>query len=187
MAISDGLYQIGPAAGRLLIKTGRTGLGARAGHDLTLEPTGWQGSVVVDTADPGRSSVQIDVRADTLEVVEGTGGVKPLTDSDRTDIKRNIRDRVLYTNQYPTITFRSTEIAGTLDGFTVGGELTIRGVARPVVVQGSVAEDGRTQAYAVVKQTDWGIKPYSAFLGALKLADEVKIDVDAVLSPDPAM
>ncbi|NDL56596.1 YceI family protein [Phytoactinopolyspora mesophila] len=187
MAISDGLYQIGPAAGRLLITTGRTGLGARAGHDLTLEPTGWQGSVVVNTAEPKQSSVQVDVRADTIEVLEGTGGVKPLTDSDRADIKHNIRSKVLYTDQYPIITFRSTDIAGALDAFTIGGELTIRDTARHVVVQGSVADDGRVRAVAMVKQTEWGIKPYSAFLGALKLADDVKIEVDAVLSPDPAM
>ena len=31
----------------------------------------------------------------------------------------------------------------------------------------------------MVKQTDWGIKPYSALFGALKVADEVEVAIDA--------
>jgi hypothetical protein len=49
-----------------------------------------------------------------------------------------------------------------------------------------------SQAYAVagpeegrasVAQSPWGIRPYSAFFGALKLSDEVKIDFDVALTP----
>ena len=38
-------YEFGPASGRVLVKTGREGLAARAGHDLTLEFTDWQARV----------------------------------------------------------------------------------------------------------------------------------------------
>jgi hypothetical protein len=34
---------------------------------------------------------------------------------------------------------------------------------------------------AVVRQTEWGIKPYSALFGALKVADEVHVEVDVAL------
>jgi hypothetical protein len=34
-----------------------------------------------------------------------------------------------------------------------------------------------------VVQTQWGIKPYSAFFGAMKVADEVTIELDALLTP----
>ncbi len=34
---------------------------------------------------------------------------------------------------------------------------------------------------AVVKQTEWGMKPYSALFGALKVADEVRVEIDAAL------
>jgi polyisoprenoid-binding protein YceI len=63
----------------------------------------------------------------------------------------------------------------------VDGELTIMGHAHPVSIRGSVDDEGRVRATATVAQTRWGIKPYSAFLGALKLADEVGIEVDATL------
>ena len=42
---------------------------------------------------------------------------------------------------------------------------------------------GGTTFQGSLAQTRWGIKPYSAFLGALKLADEVAIEVDAPLEP----
>ena len=41
--------------------------------------------------------------------------------------------------------------------------------------------DGDLSAVAVVKQTDWGMKPYSALFGALKVADEVVVWIKAAL------
>lgn len=183
MTLRDGSYHVGPASGRLLVKTGRTGLGSRAGHDLTLEATGWTGHVVVNTTDPSESSVSIDVDVATLEVRQGTGGVKPLTNSDRADIARNIRDKILHTDRYPTISFRSTQVSGSKESFVADGDLTIMETARPVTVQGTVDDDGRVRGNATVTQTAWGIKPYTAFFGALKLADDVMVELDALLSP----
>jgi hypothetical protein len=54
-------------------------------------------------------------------------------------------------------------------------------VTRPVTLQGRVA-DGRIVGGATVVQSRWGIRPYSAFFGALKLSDEVKIDFDIALT-----
>jgi polyisoprenoid-binding protein YceI len=183
MAMGDGTYRVGPQSGRLLVRTSRTGLGARAGHDLTIEATGWDGSVSVNTADPAQSPVRVEVDVNSLEVSEGIGGVKPLTDSDRADIKRIIRENILYTAQYPTITFRSTRVGGSPELFALDGDLTIMGVTRPVTVRGSVSDDGRVRGKATVVQTQWGIKPYSAFFGAMKVADEVTIELDALLTP----
>lgn len=182
MALADGTYQMGPESGRLLVKTGRTGLGSRAGHDLTIEVTRWRGEATVNTAEPAQSSVSVEAEIESMEVREGTGGVKPLTDSDRADIKRNFLE-ILQADRHPTISFRSTEVSGTRDSLGVTGDLTIRGSSRPVVVKGSVGDDGRVRARATVVQSEWGIKPYSAFFGALKLADEVTIEVDATLVP----
>lgn len=183
MALADGTYVMGPQSGRLLVKTGRTGLGSRAGHDLTIEVTGWHAEVVVNTGEPERSSVDVEMEVDSMEVREGSGGVKPLTDSDRADIKRNISDKVLDTAKHPTIGFHSSRVDATPNSVTVAGDLTITGTTRPVTVQGTVDDEGRVRAGATVQQSRWGIKPYSAFFGALKLADDVTVEVDARLVP----
>ena len=39
--------------------------------------------------------------------------------------------------------------------------------------------EGRLAGSATLKQSDWGIKPYSALFGTLKVADEVTVSIDA--------
>jgi polyisoprenoid-binding protein YceI len=180
--IAAGTYELGPHIGRLLVKTSRTGLGPRAGHDLTIEVTRWRGRALVDPADPASSMLAVDVDVDSFEVRDGTGGVKPLTDSDRTDIKQTIREKILRTVRHPTITFRSRTVRGTAPSFAVEGVLTIMGATRPVTIQGGVTE-GRLRGTATLVQSQWGIRPYSALLGALKLKDEVVVEFDVALHP----
>ena len=182
MAIADGSYTLGPGSGQLLIKTSRTGLGARAGHDLTIEVTRWQGEVTVDSADVARSSVSVEVDVGSFEVRTGTGGVKPLTDADRAEIKKTIGEKILHTGQHPAITFRSTRVAGTPGSFSIDGDLTITGRTQPVTVHGRLADD-RVQGSAAVVQSQWGIRPYTAFFGALKLSDEVTIEFNIRVAP----
>jgi len=181
MGIAGG-YRLGPESGRLLVNTTRTGLGAKAGHDLTIEVTRWHGRATADPADPANSSVTVEVDVDSFEVRQGTGGVKPLTDADRAEIKKTLGE-VLHTAQDPTITFRSTRVDGSAGSFTLDGDLTIMGVTGPVTVQGRVT-DGRVVGGATVVQSRWGIRAYSAFFGALKLRDEVKVDFDVALTQD---
>jgi hypothetical protein len=83
-----GAYRLGPESGRLLVHTTRTGLGAKAGHDLTIEVTRWHGRATVDPATPADALVAVEVEVESLEVREGTGGVKALTEADRAEIRR---------------------------------------------------------------------------------------------------
>jgi polyisoprenoid-binding protein YceI len=176
-----GAYRLGPEWGQLLVHTTRTGLGAKAGHDLIIEVTRWHGCATIDPADPANSSVTVEVDADSFEVRKGTGGVKPVSNADRVEIHNTLKE-VLHTAQHPTITFQSRRVDGSVGSFSCDGELTIMGVTRPVMVQGHVT-DGRVVGGASVVQSRWGIRPYSAFFGALKLSDEVKIDFDVALTP----
>lgn len=180
MDIGDGTYTLGPATGRLLVKTSRTGVGSKAGHDLTIEVTRWEGTAILDTGQPASSSVNLDAEVDSFEVIEGTGGVKPLTDSDRRDIHKTLRERILHSAQHPSISFRSSRVRGDAESFTIDGDLTIAGVTQPASLQGRIA-DGRARGNASVVQSRWGIKPYTAFFGALKLADEVVVEFDIAL------
>jgi polyisoprenoid-binding protein YceI len=167
----EGTFELGPEDGRLLVRTGRSGLGRRAGHDLTIEATRW--SATVEAREPlDASTVEVTVEVDALEVREGTGGVKPLTDQDRAEIKKNLRN-VLDVRRYPRIRFVSTGVRED----AVEGDLTIMGRVKPVRVR--AGRDGdRVRGGATVTQSRWGVKPYSAFFGALRLADDVEIEFD---------
>ncbi len=183
MAITAGTCRVGPEAGRLLVRTSRTGLGAKAGHDLTIEVGTWAGEVTVDPADAGACSARVEVEVESFEIRAGSGGVKPLTGADRAEIKKTIREKILRTAQHPTISFRSNRVTGSAESFTVDGDLTIAGATRPASVQGRLTADGRAQGSATVVQSEWGIRPYSAFFGALKLRDDVEIEFDVALTP----
>lgn len=188
MTVPDGTYRLGPAQGqsRLMLRTAREGMAAKAGHDLSIEVRDWEGTATVATDEPSRCSVEVTIRADSMYPVEGRGGVKPLTDGDRQDIGKNIRDKVLRTDRFPTISFRSTAVSGAPDNFTVDGELTLNGQSHPLSVHGrltSSPEGVRAEGETTVRQTEWGITPYKGFLGALKVADDVGVDFDLVLAP----
>ena len=182
MGVPDGTYSVGPHAGWLLIRTARTGLGARAGHDLTLEVTRWRGSIALDTASPASSAVAVEAEVASIEVRAGTGGVKPLTGADRAEIRQTMSGKILQAGRYPTINFQSTLVGGSPEAFWIEGDLTITGTTQPVTVHGSLA-GGRARGSATVTQSSWGIKPYSAFFGALRLRDEVEVEFDVALAP----
>jgi polyisoprenoid-binding protein YceI len=167
------IYELGPEDGTLSVRTGRTGTVAKAGHDLLIHVTKW--SATLETGDA--PSVTLDADATSLKVREGTGGMKGLDDGDLANIEQTIDDEVL---KRQDIAFRSTRVEQTADGLSVTGDLTLRGTTRPVAFDLALA-DGRVRGTAVVKQTEWGMKPYTALFGALKVADEVRVEIDAEL------
>ena len=177
MSLQTGTYKLGPADGTLSVRTGRTGAAAKAGHDLVIHVTAWEATLAV-ADDPAATSLEVDADAASLRVREGTGGMQSLGDDDKANIQQTIDDDVL---KRRAITFRSTAVTGADGRLTVQGELTLAGTTRPLAFDLDVGDDGRLRGVAVVKQSDWGMKPYSALFGALKVADDVRVEIDAGL------
>jgi polyisoprenoid-binding protein YceI len=175
--------KIGPEQGTLILRTSRQGAAARAGHDLTIEITRWSGEVAL-ADDPAASTVTVTVETGSLRVLEGTGGVKALSDRDKREIATTARG-LLDSDRQPTATFTSTAVTpGAGGGGVVEGTLTLRGEDGTLRLEISKSGDGRYRALGSVKQSEYGIKPYTAFFGALKLADTVRVEADLDLSGD---
>jgi len=184
MAIHAGRHQFGTDNGRIILRTFRDGLAAQAGHDLTIEAVRWSGELdVAEDLTPVSLTVKIDLGA--LVVRDGTGGIKPLSDRDKREIAVSAR-KVLSADRYPEATFSTTRFDHALDGAggTIEGTLTLAGQSRPERLTVSQPGPGQYKATAKVRQRDFGIKPYSAFLGSLKVADEVQVDIELDLSGD---
>jgi polyisoprenoid-binding protein YceI len=155
-------------------------MGAKLAHDLLLVANQWSGTVNVDAENPAASSATVSVDPRSLEIVEATGGVKSLSDKDRKDIAKNIDDKVLQTSKHPEIRFESTQVAGTPPQLSVTGNMTILGTTRPVNVALSV-DGSEVTAKTAISHKDFGMKPFSAMLGAIKLRDDVELELKLAL------
>ncbi len=179
MSIEPGTYALGPQNGTLSVRTRRGGAAAKAGHDLLIEVGNW-GATVEISADPEQTVLELTADSGSLRVREGTGGMKSLGEDDKSNIQQTINDDVL---KGTAITFHSRSVSSPGDRqLSVQGDLELAGAINPVGFDLSVDDDGHVSGSAVVKQTAWGMKPYSALFGTLKVADEVEVLIEGQLS-----
>ena len=181
MAQRPGRHAFGTDRGRIALLTARDGLAAQAGHDLTIEVGVWSGDLTIDDdGKPNELSVTLDLNS--LVVIQGTGGIKPLTDRDRREIVVTAI-KVLGIDRHAEATFVASSFEpGSNGGGFIDGSLTIRGISRPLRLQVTETGPDRYHVTASVRQTEFGIKPYTAFLGALKVSDAVGVEVDVDLA-----
>ena len=169
------MTSLGPENGTLTVRTGKGGAAAKAGHNLVIEVTRWHGTLTPD-------AVELTADARSLRVRSGSGGISPLGDEEKAGISQTIDEEVL---EGGTIAYRSSAVSERAGGYDVDGELDLLGVRAPLAFALSLDGDHLTGS-ASVKQTDWGIKPYSALFGTLKVADVVEVSIDATLPRSPS-
>jgi polyisoprenoid-binding protein YceI len=180
MAVQPGRHQLCPEHGKIILHTSREGMASQAGHDLTIEVRRWSGELTVsDDLSPAGLDVRIDLGS--LAVLEGTGGLKPLTDKDRREIVTTAQ-KVLHTDRHPEARFTAAEFRPDTDGGgVITGTLALAGNPAPLrLVVRQTAPDHYHAAGEVV-QSEHGITPYRGFLGALRVRDAVAVDADVRL------
>jgi len=165
--------------GELTIRTGVSGRVARMGHRLTIAMTRWQASVDWDGAQPAAAELVVEV--DSFEVLRGEGGVKGLSGPEKALVKSNAL-KSLGANRYRQIRFATNTIDETDDGYRLTGTLQIRGKSREQVIElrtEDLGDSWRMSAESRVRQSDYGVKPYSMLLGSMQVADEVTVSFTA--------
>lgn len=165
---------LGPDRAQIRVFTYKEGLLSTVAHDLQIAVRRFQ-ITVEDT--PEGITVRAEIDAGSLEVVSAmkAGALDPgtLKDKDKAEIAGNIRDDVLHVSRHPSIRFESTS----LEASTLRGRLTLHGATREITL--SLQDSpGRRRAELKLDQRDFGIKPYSALLGALKVQPVVKVEIE---------
>lgn len=170
--------------GELLIRTGVTGRAARMGHRLTIAMTRWHATVTWAGAEP--AGVELAVETDSFEVLRGEGGVKGLSGPEKTVVRSNAL-KSLNAGRFPDIRFTATTIEKTDDGYRLTGKLEIRGKTRDHAVELRTEDRGdswQMSAESTVRQSDYGIKPFSLLMGSVQVADDVVVVFTAVHAKD---
>jgi polyisoprenoid-binding protein YceI len=161
--------------GDLLIRTGVAGPAAAMGHRLTLAMRQWRATTRWDADRPVTAELTVEVGS--LEVVRGEGGVTPLSAPEKMLVRSNAL-RSLGAKRYPRITFVTNDIEKVESGYRLTGTLTIHDIPRSQVVDLRIDDQGGNwwlSSETTIRQTSFGIKPYSQLLGSLKVADDVVV------------
>jgi polyisoprenoid-binding protein YceI len=177
-------WSLDASDGELLVHTGVTGRAAKMGHRLTIAMTTWQAVVRWNGGEPVDAELTVEV--DSLRVLKGEGGVTPLSAPEKALARSNALN-TLDAERFPQIRFHADGIEKSGDGYLLTGALEIHGVAKDCVIDLGVEDLGKTwrlSCTAEVRQTDFGIKPYSMLLGSMKVVDAVTVTFSAARPKD---
>ncbi|WOQ17852.1 YceI family protein [Raineyella sp. W15-4] len=174
MSLTPGTHALTQDDGELILLTTVEGRAARLGHALALRIDRWTASLTVGQ-EPSATALEVsaDLRSLTLKGSRDAG--KSVAEKDAREILANAQ-KTLQVQQYPEFRFVSTAATGTWEAVTLEGNLTLHGQTRPQVLQVALTESGY-RLTGQVTQSDFGIKPYSFMMGALKVGDRVDVEV----------
>jgi hypothetical protein len=154
---------------QLWIYTYKEGLLSRVAHDLRLRATR------LSLYQQGEE-LELRVEASSL-VVEGVMSEGQLHSSllsarDRAEIERTAREAVLQAARHPQICYRGRRV-----GSVLVGELELRGRRASLQVPAE-ERNGRLIGEVELRPSLWGIEPYTAMLGTLRVQDRLRLRFD---------
>jgi polyisoprenoid-binding protein YceI len=159
-----------------VIFTFKEGLLSPVAHDLRLRVG--QFWIEVDAANSGvvarfdTNSLSVDA-----PMKDGVENPNALSAADKAKIAGQVREHVLHSAQHPEAKFRGSAVIVRADGgYDIQGELSLHGVSKSLAAQTRVVA-GRQRLELTLHQPDFGITPYRAMLGTLKIRADVLIRV----------
>src|SRR5947209_8018560 len=175
-------YRLDASRSQFMVRAFAGGLLFFKGHDHFVKVGDFTGEAELTPGALNPAALQLRVRADSLEE---TGSV--FTPQQKQIINKELREIVLETAKYPEITFKSTDVTGNLTGgqyeAKIGGDLTLHGVTRHIVIPATVMLSGndlRARGGFTVNRGDYEVKATSAFHGLVRVRDKLKFTFDIV-------
>ena len=156
----------------------RLGFSARHAMVTTVRGafTDFEGTAHVDTATPANSKVELTIKADSIDT-----GVA--------DRDAHLRSGDFFeTEQFPEISFTSTDVARDGDDWTITGDLTVKGITKPITVEFESTGSARDpfgnlrigfEGHTTLSRKDWGLTWNAALeTGGFLVSDKIKLDFD---------
>lgn len=176
-------YNLDASQSKFMAHANRSGLLWFKGHSHHLAASEFTGQVQLtpDTVTP--ASLRLVVKAASLHE---TGA--DFTDQQKQIINKELKDIVLHPDQYPEITFQSTNVTAKNSGagryeVKIDGNLTLHGVTRRITIPAVVTLQGDTMRAVgefSIDRDDFKVKATSAVHGLVRVDDNVKFEFDIV-------
>jgi len=160
------------ATAECLVFTYKAGLLAGVAHDLKLRVERFE--IAMDDA-----GIRARFDSGSLRVVSaqvgGKDDLRALSERDRREIEATIAREVLDARRHPAIEFRSGPVAPSPQP-AIEGTLILRGREQPLTLE--ARRDGdRAVVETILHQPAFGIRPYTAMLGALRIRPDVRVRI----------
>ena len=175
-------YRLDAGQSKFMVRAFSGGLLWFKGHDHFIAARDFSGEAQLTPGAASPASLQMTVRAESLVETRDV-----FTGQQKQIINKELREIVLETAKYPEITFKSTDVTGNLSGgqfeAKIGGDLTLHGVTRHVVIPAQVTLSGdtlRARGEFTINRGDYKVKATSALHGTIRVRDKLKFTFDIV-------
>jgi len=177
-------YTIVPSESDFWVFVGKTGLFSALAHDHEIGVKRFGGRVVIPGAGASGGSLEMEVDATSLVVLD-----KKPSEADKKKIFDSMHNEVLESAKHQKITFKSVSVSDLKQtgndnySLVVNGDLTLRGVTKRIAVPVAATitpQQLRATGKYTLKQSDYGITPYSAAGGTIKVKNEVVVNFNIV-------
>src|SRR5215207_4768821 len=176
------VYKLDASRSKFMIRAFAGGLLWFKGHDHFVRARDFTGEARLTPGSVSPASLTLTVRAASLAETRDV-----FTAQQKKIIDGELRDIVLEPDKYPEITFKSTDVSAEARGgvfkVKLGGDLTLRGVTRRVVIPAEVTLEGdtlRARGEFEIKRGDFKVPATSAFHGTVRVRDRLKVMFDIV-------
>lgn len=187
------LYQVDAARSLVTLRVYREGPLASFGHNHIIAVHGLEGSILWHP-DPARSSLALRFPVAALSVDDvalcaaaGADFVAEVSDSARSGTRTNmLGPRLLDAEHYAAVTLESERIGGTAAAPLLSLRVYVAGHDALIDVPAQVERDAEgvhASGELRLNQTAFGLTPFSLMLGALRVADEIRVRFDIVAVP----
>ena len=179
---SPARFRLDPTQSRFIVHADRTGLAWFKGHSHRIAARDFSGVAELDLTSVNPASLEMTVRAASLEETDPA-----FTPEQKKIINKEVNDLVLETAKYPDITFKSTDVKGSLISgrfnVRITGDLTLHGITKQIVIPATVTVSGdsfRAVGEFEIDRKDFKVNATEAFHGFVKVKHRLKFEFDIV-------
>ena len=181
------VFTLSSKASELRIYAFRAGKAAKFGHNHVLSASAFQGFFQLSPEGTAASRFDLVFRLDQLvfDVPEHRAALGPafastISEEDRASTRSNmLGDNAFQAERFPLLRIQSLQIVGDAPKFAARIAVELHGQTRemwvPLTVTG-LPEQLTVQGALVLRQSDFGIKPFSVFGGILAVHDEIVVE-----------